>query len=116
MNKLSIEKRTQIINCLCEGNSIRATCRICDSSKGAVTKLLVEVGKACQKFHDKTVLKVSAKRVQCDEIWSFIYSKQKNVPMSMEGVPGVGDIWTWTGIDADTAPAGELQQWAFRLY
>lgn len=99
MNKLPLQKRTQIISLLVEGNSIRATCRICDVSKNTVTKLLVDVGKACQKFHDEKVLKVKSKRVQCDEIWSFIYAKQKNVTDEMKNA---GDIWTWTGIDADS--------------
>ena len=99
-NILPIEKRAQIINLLVEGNSLRATSRIADVSINTVTKLLVDVGKACQKFHDETVLTVKSKRVQCDEIWSFVYSKEKNVPVGMEGK--AGDIWTWTAIDADS--------------
>ncbi len=100
MNQLSLEKRTQIIQLLVEGNSIRATCRITDCSKNTVTKLLVDVGIACQKFHDEKVLQVKSKRVQCDEIWSFVYAKAKNVPKDKEGE--AGDVWTWTGIDADS--------------
>ena len=100
MNKLPIDKRTQIISLLVEGNSLRATSRITGCSINTVTKLLVDVGMACQKFHDATVLNVVSKRVQCDEIWSFVYSKQKNVPEGMEGE--AGDVWTWTGIDADS--------------
>ena len=100
MNKLPLEKRTQIIKLLVEGNSIRATTRITGCSKNTVTKLLVDIGKACQKFHDEKVINVSAKRVQCDEIWSFIYAKQKNVPEEKLGE--AGDIWTWTGIEAQT--------------
>lgn len=100
MNKLPIEKRKQIIQLLVEGNSLRSCSRIADVSINTVTKLLVDVGKACEKFHDETVRNVNARRVQADEIWSFVYSKQKNVPEGMEGV--AGDIWTWTGIDADS--------------
>ncbi|MBS1596358.1 MAG: DDE-type integrase/transposase/recombinase [Bacteroidetes bacterium] len=100
MNKLSIEKRTQIIQMLVEGNSLRSTSRMADVSINTVTKLLVDVGRACQAFHDEKVRGVKAKRVQCDEIWSFVYSKQKNVPEGMENE--AGDVWTWTGIDADT--------------
>jgi IS1 family transposase len=99
MNQLPLSKRTQIVSLLVEGNSIRATCRICDVSKNTVAKLLVDLGKACQKFHDEKVLKVKSKRVQCDEIWSFVYAKAKNVP---EGMKDAGDVWTWTGIDADS--------------
>src|SRR5688500_15587381 len=100
MNQLSIEKRTQIIRLLVEGNSLRSTSRITGASINTVTKLLVSVGKACIKFHDETVRNVKSKRVQCDEIWSFVYSKEKNVPEGMEGE--AGDVWTWVGIDADT--------------
>lgn len=100
MNKLPIEKKVQIINLLVEGNSLRSTTRIADVSINTVTKLLVEVGRACEKFHNENVQKVNAKRVQCDEIWSFVYSKEKNVPEGMEDY--AGDVWTWTAIDADS--------------
>jgi len=100
MNKLPIEKRTQIINCLVEGMSLRATTRLTGCSINTVTKLLVDVGQACIKFHDEKVKGVKAKRVQCDEIWSFVYAKKKNVPEEKLGE--AGDVWTWVGIDADT--------------
>jgi len=102
MNRLSIEKRTQIIGLSVEGNSLRATSRLADCSINTVTKLLVEVGIACQKYHDEHVRNVSSKRVQCDEIWSFVYSKDKNIPESMRGEYGIGSIWTWVGLDADS--------------
>lgn len=100
MNKLSTKERANIVKLLVEGNSLRAISRICDVSINTVSKLLVDLGKACQEFHDKTVVNVNAKRVQADEIWSFVYSKAKNVPDGMEGE--AGDIWTFTGIDADS--------------
>lgn len=90
----------QIINLLVEGCSLRSTSRIADVSINTVTKLLIDVGKACQKFHNDKVMDVTTKRVQCDEIWSFVYSKQKNVPEGMEDQ--AGDVWTWTAMDADT--------------
>ena len=102
MNKLPIEKRTQIIQCLVEGMSLRSTSRIADVSINTVTKLLVEVGAACQKFHDETVINVTSKRVQCDEIWSFVYAKDKNVEGAVAAPDRAGDVWTWTGIDADS--------------
>jgi IS1 family transposase len=71
-----------------------------DVSINTVTKLLVDVGRACDKFHNETIMGIQAKRVQCDEIWSFVYSKQKNIPEGMEDY--AGDVWTWVGIDADT--------------
>lgn len=100
MNKLPIEKRVQIINLLVEGNSLRAASRISGCSINTVTKLLVGVGAACQDYHNKIMVNISAKKVQCDEIWSFVYSKQKNIPEGKEGE--AGDVWTWVGIDADT--------------
>ncbi len=72
MNKLPIEKRVQIINLLVEGNSLRSTSRIADVSINTVTKLLVDVGRACDKFHSETVRNVTTKRIQCDELWSFV--------------------------------------------
>jgi IS1 family transposase len=99
MNKLPIAKRVQIINLLVEGSSLRATSRIADVSINTVTKLLVDIGQACQLFHDEVVRGVVAKRVQADEIWSFVYSKEKNKPQDVEGA---GDAWTFVGIDSDT--------------
>lgn len=100
MNKLPFSKRKQIIQLLVEGNSLRATSRIVDVSINTVSKLLVDVGTACQKFHEEKVVGIKADRIQCDEIWSFVYSKQKNVP---EGhLDDAGDVWTWTAIDADS--------------
>ena len=102
MNKLSVEEKTKIIGALVEGNSIRATCRMTGHSKGAVLKLLAEVGAACLDFHDCKVRDVRSKRIQCDEIWAFCYAKEKNVPNTYKGIFGFGDVWTWTAIDADT--------------
>ncbi len=65
-------------------------------------RLLVEVGEACATFHDRTVRGINAKRVQCDEIWSFTYGKERNLPDRLRGTPGVGDTWTWVGLDAES--------------
>lgn len=99
MNKLPLEKRVQLIRLLVEGNSLRSCSRIADVSINTVTKLLVDVGIACWEFHDKNVVNVNSNRIQCDEIWSFVYSKEKNKP---EGMENAGDVWTWTAIDADS--------------
>lgn len=102
MNKLNLEKRAQILGLLVEGNSLRATSRLADCSINTVTKLLVDVGTACAEYQDKTLRNLPCKRIQCDEIWSFCYSKAANVPKDKKGVFGYGDVWTWTAIDADT--------------
>jgi len=102
MNVLPIEKRTQIINLLVEGNSMRATSRIADCSINTVTKLLEDVGAACSEYQDKAMRNLTCKRIQCDEIWAFCYCKQKNVAPENEGILGHGDVWTWVGIDPDT--------------
>lgn len=102
MNKLPLKKRAQILGLLVEGTSIRATSRLADCSINTVIKLLVDVGAACAEYQDKTLRNFPCKRVQCDEIWSFVYSKQKNVPENMRGESCVGDVWTWTAICADT--------------
>lgn len=102
VNRLSLEKRTQIIGLLCEGNSLRATSRLADCSINTVTKLLIDIGKACQAYHDEHVHNLTGKRVQCDEIWAFCYAKDKNVPEKYRGLYGIGNIWTWVGLDADS--------------
>jgi IS1 family transposase len=102
MNKLSREKQTQIISALVEGNSLRATARICDIAFNTVLKLLPRIGSACADYQDRVLRNLKCKRVQCDEIWSFCYAKQKNVPADKQGKFGYGDIWTWVAIDADT--------------
>lgn len=101
MNRLDINKRAQVLRALVEGNSIRATVRMTGTAKNTVTKLLVDLGKACTAFHDKNVRNVSARRVQCDEIWCFCYAKEKNVTPEQKA-NGAGDVWTWIAIDADT--------------
>jgi len=102
MNKLSLEKRTQVIRTLVEGNSIRATCRITGTAKGTVTRLFVAVGTACAKYQDVHLRNIPSRLIQCDELWSFCYAKQKNVPVEKQGRFGYGDVWTWIAIDADT--------------
>jgi transposase-like protein len=102
MNKLTIEKRTKIVAMLVEGSSINSTCRVLDVSKNTVLKLLAEVGNACALYQDRVMVGLNCKRVQCDEIWSFVGMKEKNVPEEVKGVFGYGDVYTWTSIDADT--------------
>jgi IS1 family transposase len=103
MNRLSIERRAKIIGCLVEGNSLRATARITDSAINTVVRLLVDVGKACSEYQDRFLRNLKkCKRLQCDEIWSFCYAKQKNVPADKKGQFGYGDVWTWTAICAET--------------
>lgn len=102
MNKLPLAKRAQVIGCLVEGNSIRATVRMTGVAKNTVTKLLVDVGKACAEYQDATLRNLPCKRIQCDEIWSFCYAKAKNVPEDHRGEFGYGDVWTWTALCADT--------------
>lgn len=102
MNKLPTSKRVKILSMLVEGMSMRATSRVAGVSINTVTKLLVKAGEACAAYHDERVRGVKTKRVQCDEIWSFVYAKQKNVANAETAPEGAGDAWTWTAIDADT--------------
>lgn len=102
MNKLTTSKRVQIVSALVEGNSIRATCRMTGASKNTVTKLLVELGEACSKYQDQAFKNLPCKLIQCDEIWSFVGAKEKNVPKDKKGRFGYGDVWTWTALCAET--------------
>ncbi len=102
MNKLDVAKRAQILAMLCEGSSMRSISRLADVSINTVSKLLVDAGRFCAGFHDAKVRDVKAKRVQVDEIWSFVGAKAKNVPNMKAPMDGAGDVWTWTAIEADT--------------
>lgn len=81
---------------------MRATSRVADVSINTVTKLLIDAGLACARFHDEAVRGVKAKHVQCDEIWSFCYAKAKNVPTAKAAPSWAGDVWTWTALDRDS--------------
>lgn len=102
MNRLSTEKRAQIIGCLVEGNSIRATVRMTGAAKNTITKLLADLGGACAEYQDGEFQNLPCKVVEADEIWSFCHAKQKNVPEQFKGTPGYGDVWTFTAVCADT--------------
>jgi IS1 family transposase len=102
MNKLPLEKRAQILGLLVEGTSLRSASRLADCSINTVTKLLADVGAACAEYQDNALRNLPCKRVQCDEVWSFCYAKEKNVPKDRKGILGYGDVWTWTAICADT--------------
>lgn len=100
MNRKSTKERAKILQLLTEGNSMSATARIADCSINTVVKLLVDVGEVCAWYQDTVFRNLPCKRIQVDEIWSFVYAKKKNVTDDMEGP--AGDLWTWTSICADT--------------
>src|SRR3990170_1970596 len=102
MHQLPTQRRVQIIQALCEGNSLRSTSRMAGVSINTVVKLLVDMGTASVEYHDSAVRNVTSRKIQCDEIWSFVYSKEKNVPKEHEGQFGYGDVWTWTALDCDS--------------
>jgi len=102
MNKLSLQKRAQIIGLLVEGNSMRSVTRLVGCSINTVTKLLVDAGTACAIYQNEVMRDLPCKRIQCDEIWAFCGMKEKNVPKEHEGELGYGDVYTWTAICADT--------------
>jgi IS1 family transposase len=101
MNRLDTARQVQVVKCLCEGMSIRGTVRLTGAAKNTVVNLLCDMGCACAAFHHRNVRELRVKRLQCDEIWSFVGAKHKNAsPEKKE--EGWGDVWTWTAIDADT--------------
>ncbi len=102
MNRLSRKDRASILHLLCEGSSIRAITRLTGASKNTVTKLVVDAGKAASWYQDRVFRNLTCKRVQVDEIWNFVYAKEKNVPTAKTAPADAGDVWTWTAIDADT--------------
>ena len=98
----NLKKRMQIVSVLVGRNNINSTCRIKGASKNTVLKLLAEVGATCAPYQDRVMQGLTCKKVQCDEIWSFVGVKQKNVLEDLKGMFGIGDVYTWTAIDADT--------------
>jgi len=101
MNCLKAERKASVVAALVEGNSINATCRMTGVAKHTVLKLLKDLGCACGAYHDAHVCNLRVRRAQADEIWAFVYAKQKNVSLE-QMQQGAGDVWTWTAIDADT--------------
>jgi IS1 family transposase len=102
MNKSSPERRAQILGMMVEGVSIRAISRMTGASKNTIVKLLADAGNACAEYQDRALRNLPCKRIQADEIWSFVYAKQRNIPDEMRGQFGVGDVWTWTALDAES--------------
>jgi IS1 family transposase len=100
MNRLTTEKRAQILGCLVEGMTIRSTVRITGAARNTVTKLLVNVGEACSAYMNEVMVDLPCQRIEADEIWSFV-AKSKNVPAGMNEADA-GDVWTWVALDADT--------------
>ncbi len=101
MNQLPTERRTAILAALVEGNSVRAISRMTGADRKTILRLLVDLGRACTLFQDKALRNLTCKRVQCDEIWSFVGAKEKNVSDEKKA-EGWGDVWTWTALDAET--------------
>ena len=102
MNKLSTEKRAQILSMLVEGMSMRSITRITGVSINTVAKLLNDAGDACAAYHHDYVRGIRGhRRVECDEIWAFVYAKERAVRHAKSAPEGAGDAWTFTAIDAD---------------
>jgi IS1 family transposase len=101
MKQLDQYRRAQVVRCLVEGNSIRATVRLTGVAKNTVVKLLTDLANACVAYHDSQVRNLRVRRLQCDEIWNFVGAKAKNATTEQKA-EGWGDTWTWTAIDADT--------------
>lgn len=102
MNRLNTEQRARVLSAICEGNSIRSVTRMFHVGKNTVARLLIQAGEACAEYQDKALRNLSCQRVQCDEIWSYIGAKDKNVPIERCEEFGIGSVWTWVALDADT--------------
>lgn len=106
MNRLSSEDRARILHLLCEGQSIRATVRLTGASKNTISKLLITAGQACMAYQDRVLVNLQGRRWEVDELWSFVGSKEKNVPSARKGDGTMGDIWTWVALDAESKLVG----------
>ena len=102
MNRLDTNRQARVVAALVEGNSLRGTARMTGVARMTVEKLLRDLGAACARYQDEHLRNLNCRRIECDEIWTFVYTKQKNVERA-KNAPGVaGDVWTWTAIDADS--------------
>lgn len=101
-NRLSTQRRAQIVSCLVEGNSIRSTSRMTGAAKGTVLKLLADLGDVCARYQDSVLRYLPCKRIECDEIWSFCGMKEARVPEELRAKAWLGDVYTWTALCADT--------------
>lgn len=102
MKILKRDQRVKVLAALVEGVGVNATCRMTGVAKNTVLKLLRDVATVCAAYHDDKVRNLSTKRVECDEVWSFCYAKQKNIPKDKRGQFGYGDVWTWTALDSNS--------------
>jgi IS1 family transposase len=102
MNRLDAASRCRVIAALVEGNSLRSTSRMTGVAINTVVKLLVDAGRACADYQDRVMRNLSCQRLQCDEIWQYVYCKQKNLTEKISESRVAGDTWTWTAIDAET--------------
>ncbi len=102
MNRLSTEKRIGVVAALVEGCGLRAAARMTGVARMTVEKLLRDLGAACARYQDEHLRSLDCPRIECDEIWSFVYAKQKNVERAKNAPEVAGDVWTWTAIDPDT--------------
>jgi IS1 family transposase len=101
MNKLSTEERKRVVAALVEGNSLRSVTRMTGVHRTTVMKLLCDLGRICSEYQDRALRNLTCCRIQCDEIWAFVYAKEKNCSVEQKK-KGAGDAWTWVAIDADT--------------
>jgi IS1 family transposase len=102
MNQLPLSQRVAVVSALVEGNSIRATVRMTGVAKNTVTKLVADLGPVCAQYMDRALRHLPCRRIQCDEIWSYCYAKQRNVTPQIAERQRAGDVWTWIALDADT--------------
>jgi IS1 family transposase len=102
MNKLPLAKRVAVISALVEGCSIRSTVRMTGVAKNTVVKLLATAGTALARYQHEVMRNLPCRLIQCDELWSFCQMKQANIPDERKDEYGIGDVWTWVAIDAET--------------
>ena len=102
MNRLAPNRRAIVLNCLVEGISVASTTRLTGVAKQTILNLLVDAGQACTRYQDMTLRELPCTRIECDEIWSFVYAKRKNAPFAKRPPREAGDIWTWVAMCADT--------------
>ncbi|HTC44354.1 MAG TPA: DDE-type integrase/transposase/recombinase, partial [Steroidobacteraceae bacterium] len=98
-NVLPTDKKIQVIAALAEGSCIRSIERMTGIHRDTIMRLGVKVGEGCGRLMDRTMRDLSCERLEMDEIWGFVGKKDRNVK---PGDAGVGSVWTFCAIDAET--------------
>jgi transposase-like protein/IS1 family transposase len=98
--RLPVEKAISIIRLFVEGCSVRTIERVTEVHRDTILRVLVLAGERCERLMDFTMRELPCRRIQCDEIWTYVGKKKRHVKTG--DAPELGDQWIFVALDADT--------------